>query len=463
MRVPREFESHRFRQIDKNPLIFQGVFVFSCSNALLLHLVRHLAKMTVMAAMKVMALPLELLSAANKTLLALLPDLAVLPVLSAAARLARTATLLGFVGSAYCSGCLSMQITRVKLKNWRNFRALDIPLHAVSYLLGPNAAGKSNLLDALRFLRDISKSKGGGLQTAVAERGGISKLRCLHARSDNEVLIEVELGSTPDKPCEWRYVLGFKAEGKGAQRILISNEQVWKGETRLFARPDAQDQQDTMLLTQTRLEQIGANAEFRELADFFSATVYLHLVPQLLKFSEKIGGQRLEDDPFGQGFLERLAKTNERTRHARLAKISEALKLAVPQFKELRFKKDELGHPHLEALYTHHRPNAGWQSEEHFSDGTLRLLGLLWSLLEGNALLLLEEPEISLNDAIVKQIPLILDRMQRHRKTRRQIVVSTHSEALLSNPGIDGHSIIVLQSGAKGSEARTLDDEEAKR
>jgi hypothetical protein len=38
---------HRFRQVNKNPLIFQGVFVFSCSNALLLHLVRHLAKMTV--------------------------------------------------------------------------------------------------------------------------------------------------------------------------------------------------------------------------------------------------------------------------------------------------------------------------------------------------------------------------------------------------------------------------------
>ena len=91
----------------------------------------------------------------------------------------------------------------------------------------------------------------------------------------------------------------------------------------------------------------------------------------------------------------------------------------------------------MEALYAPHRPNAGWQSEEQFSDGTLRLLGLLWSLQDGNALLLLEEPEISLNDAIVKKIPLILDRLQRDRKTRRQIVVSTHSEALLGNPGID--------------------------
>ena len=355
-----------------------------------------------------------------------------------------------------------MQITRLRLKNWRNFRSLEVPLQEVSYLLGPNASGKSNLLDVFRFLRDVSKPKGGGLQTAIADRGGISKLRCLHARTDNEVLIDIELGSSPDEPRQWRYVLGFKPEGKGAQRILISREEVWQGSSTqpLFQRPDAADLKDPMLLTQTRLEQIGANAGFRELAEFFSATVYLHLVPQLLKFADKIGGQRLDDDPFGQGFLERVAKTTERTRDARLKRINKALSLAVPQFKELRFKKDDLGHPHLEALYAHHRPNAGWQSEEQFSDGTLRLLGLLWSLQEGNALLLLEEPEISLNDAIVKKIPLILARLQRDRKTRRQIIVSTHSEALLSNPGIDGRGVVLLQSGTDGSKARVLNEDE---
>lgn len=357
-----------------------------------------------------------------------------------------------------------MQITRLRLKNWRNFRALDVPLQEVSYLLGPNASGKSNLLDVFRFLRDISKAKGGGLQTAIADRGGISKLRCLHARNDNEVLIDIELGTSSDAPPQWRYVLGFKPEGKGAQRILISREEVWQGDQGkpLFQRPDKADKADPVLLTQTRLEQIGANARFRELADFFGATVYLHLVPQLLKFADKIGGQRLEDDPFGQGFLERVAKTTERTRTARLNRINKALALAVPQFKELRFKKDDMGHPHLEALYEHHRPNAGWQSEEQFSDGTLRLLGLLWSFQEGNALLLLEEPEISLNDAIVKKIPLILDRLQRDRKTRRQIIVSTHSEALLSNPGIDGRGVVLLQSGADGSKARVLNEDEAR-
>lgn len=354
-----------------------------------------------------------------------------------------------------------MLITHVSLKNWRNFRSLAVSLRDVTYVLGPNASGKSNFLDVFRFLRDLSKPKGGGLQAAVAERDGISKLRCLHARKDTEVLLDVSLAEHADGPVVWRYRLGFKAEGKGEQRILVSTEQVWRGDVLLLDRPNVKDKVDPVLLTQTHLEQIQANADFRELVDFFGGTTYLHLVPQLLKFSEKIGGQRLEDDPFGQGFLERLARTQERTRASRLHKINQALQHAVPQFKELRFSKDEMGHPHLEALYVHHRPNAGWQSEDQFSDGTLRLLGLLWALLEGNSLLLLEEPEISLNDAIVKEIPLMIKRIQRDRKVRRQILLSTHSEALLSNPGIDGRGVIILETGGEGSVARTIDPQEA--
>jgi AAA15 family ATPase/GTPase len=48
-----------------------------------------------------------------------------------------------------------MVITGLKLKNWRNFREAEIRLTLQSYVIGPNAVGKSNLLDAFRFLRDI--------------------------------------------------------------------------------------------------------------------------------------------------------------------------------------------------------------------------------------------------------------------------------------------------------------------
>jgi predicted ATPase len=355
----------------------------------------------------------------------------------------------------------TMLISNIRLKNWRNFQLLDISLREVSYILGPNAAGKSNLLDALRFLRDVSKTNGGGLQAAIAERGGVSKVRCLHVRRDPEVEIDIEICDEWDQSQPtWRYVLAFKPEGKGAQRLLISREQAWHNNVQVLNRPDSADAQDTLLLTQTHLEQIQTNLKFRAVADFLSQITYLHLVPQLLRFSEKMGGHRLIDDPFGQGFLERLSKTPEKTRKSRLLKISKALSLAVPQFQDLRFVQDDMGHPHLEARYAHHRPNAGWQSEEHFSDGTLRLFGLLWALLDGSSMLLLEEPEISLNDAIVKEIPLIVGRLQRDRKSKRQIVLTTHSDALLSNPGIDARGVVILETGIQGTTGRAVDPDE---
>jgi predicted ATPase len=359
-----------------------------------------------------------------------------------------------------------MVVTRIRLKNWRNFREVDVALRDRTYLIGANASGKSNLLDVFRFLHDVSKPQGGGLQKAVADRGGIQKVRCLHARRDPEVRIEVHLSEgTDDDAPEWKYMLGFRAEGKGAHRTLVSMEQVSKkGEHRpLLERPNSQDDADSMRLTQTALEQIQANEAFRDVSTFFSEIAYLHLVPQLLKYGDQIGGQRLEDDPFGQGFLERIAKVTQKTRESRLKRIGKALALAVPQFRELRFTKDDVtGRPHLEAMYSHHRPNAGWQREEQFSDGTLRLLALLWALSEGESLLLLEEPELSLNDAIVREIPGLIDRIQRDKKKRsRQVVITTHSEALLSNPGIDARSILVLEPNAEGTTIRAVSDTES--
>ncbi|HRX87118.1 MAG TPA: AAA family ATPase, partial [Phycisphaerae bacterium] len=71
-----------------------------------------------------------------------------------------------------------MHVSRIHLKNWRNFRSVEAALEQRVFIVGPNASGKSNLLDALRFLRDIAKP-GGGLQRAVLDRGGLTKIRCL--------------------------------------------------------------------------------------------------------------------------------------------------------------------------------------------------------------------------------------------------------------------------------------------
>ena len=78
--------------------------------------------------------------------------------------------------------------------------------------------------------------------------------------------------------------------------------------------------------------------------------------------------------------------------------------------------------------------HAAKQNESQFSDGTLRLPGLLWTSFEGDGPLLLEEPEISLHPEVVRRLPAIFSRINRSRKMPRQIIVSTHSEEMLRDP-----------------------------
>lgn len=92
-----------------------------------------------------------------------------------------------------------MIISRIRLRNWRDFRSANLKLSDRTFIVGPNASGKSNFLDAIRFLRDLAKA-GGGLQRALHERGGLSKVRCLAARKDPSVEIDVELGEEGQKP-----------------------------------------------------------------------------------------------------------------------------------------------------------------------------------------------------------------------------------------------------------------------
>ncbi len=350
-----------------------------------------------------------------------------------------------------------MVISHVRLRNWRNFSTVDIDLHERVFIAGPNASGKSNFLDVFRFLRDIAKH-GGGLQSALFARGGVSKIRCLAARRNPNIEIEVQLRQASGEGATWKYAIGIRQEQRGLHRQLLSYERVWKDEEQLLDRPDDKDESDSLRMTQTHLEQINANQNFREIYNALNDILYLHMIPQLLRYPDAFSGVNIPGDPFGRGFLERVATTPNKTRESRLKKIEKALRVAVPQLKQLTHVKDEKGVPHLEAVYEHWRPMAK-QREDQFSDGTLRLLGLLWSLLEGDSLLLLEEPELSLNAAIVQQLPTLMYRLQKRR--RRQIMVSTHSADLLSDKGIGAEEVVLLTPDSEGTKvglASSMDD-----
>jgi predicted ATPase len=190
------------------------------------------------------------------------------------------------------------------------------------------------------------------------------------------------------------------------------------------------------------------------MVDFFGSVRYLHIVPQLVREPDRSVGRK--NDPFGGDFLEQIARTSDKTRQARLHRILEALRVAVPQIKELELTRDVRGTPHLRGKYEHWRPQGAWQTEDQFSDGTLRLLGLLWAILDGSGPLLLEEPELSLHPEVVRFIPQMFARIQ--RRTGRQIIISTHSSDLLQDEGIGLDEVVLLEPGEEGTSVRVAKD-----
>ncbi len=345
-----------------------------------------------------------------------------------------------------------MRVHRLRLDNWRNFRSVDVELTRRVFLVGPNASGKSNFLDSLRFLRDVVRS-GGGFQEAVALRGGVSHLRCLAARRYPEVGISIEIGPEDD-PSLWRYELRFTQDNQ--RRPIIKAEKVFHHGGIELDRPDDDDDADPERLTQTALEQVTANREFRPITDFLDSVNYLHLVPQLIREPDRSVGR--VNDPFGGDFLERVARTPKRTREARLRRIEQGLKVAVPQLEELELFQKARGTWHLRGRYQHWRPQGAWQDEADFSDGTLRLLGLLWSVVDGTGPLLLEEPELSLHAEVVARLPQMLARVQ--RRAGRQIIMSSHAPELLRDEGIGLDEVLVLTPSPEGTAVGLAADDE---
>lgn len=338
----------------------------------------------------------------------------------------------------------ALRFNRIRLENWRNFVKIRTDLERRVFLVGPNASGKSNFLDAFRFLHDIV-SVGGGLEQAVRMRGGISRLRCLAARNPSDVVIHVGLDAEGQEPGRWEYELHLTQDKR--QRPTIKRERVTKNGSTVTRRPDERDNEDPERLTQTHLQQVNVNRDFRAVADFFASVRYLHIVPQLVREPDRSVGRR--NDPFGGDFLEQLARTRDQTLRARLRRIQDALRVAVPQLQELDLWRDERGTPHLRGKYEHWRPQGAWQTEDQFSDGTLRLLGLLWVVLDGTGPLLLEEPELSLHPDVVRSIPQMFARMQ--RRSGRQVMVSTHSTDLLRDDGIGLDEVLLLSPGSEGT------------
>lgn len=346
----------------------------------------------------------------------------------------------------------STRFTRVELKNWKNFVEADVRLARRMFLVGPNAVGKSNFLYVFRFLRDLSV-EGGGLAKAVEWHNGMTGVRSLFARQDPTVRIAVTMAAEGGH--EVTYDLSFKQRSRTDPTPVVVRESVWRrhpgGAIASVKMLDEAGVTDQDILTQTMLQQVSENREFRDVAAFFSSVAYLHLVPQLLREEQEPRRQGGAPDQYGRDLLIQIRDTPKRTREARLKRISEVLTRVVTHLVDLEFVEDErTRRPHLRARYEHWRPHGAYQDERQFSDGTLRLIGLLWSLQDKAAPLLLEEPELSLHTAVVRQLAPFIARAQRDGGGR-QVLLSTHSEQLLDDDGIASEEVLLVRPAKEGA------------
>lgn len=350
-----------------------------------------------------------------------------------------------------------MRLVHLEVKNWRNFKSVSFDMSDRLFVVGANAVGKSNLLDIFRFLHDIA-AVGGGLQFALEKRGGLPKVRSLFSRNNagGAVVIDVRLVDGEDK---WQYLLSLRSQKGGKRRAIVDREIVRLNDVSILERPLATDQNDPDLTTQTHLEQIMANSSFRPLVDYFSSIEYLHPVPQLMRDPVRAGS--VNNDPFGGDLIVQMSSLPLRAREARMRRTQNALQAVVPEFKSLQIVKDAAGIPHLVAGYENWRTTLANQSESDFSDGTLRLIGLLWSIARplgrgGPGILLLEEPEISLNSSIVKKLPQAF--AVARRSSDMQLVISTHSPDILDDEGISDSEVLMLWNTRDGSVCELLKD-----
>src|SRR5687767_4086805 len=85
-------------------------------------------------------------------------------------------------------------LRRVRIRGYKSIAFCDVTLEPLTVLVGRNASGKSNFLDALAFLRDMM----GTNITEAAQRHGGWPYILSRSVSSGEIAFELELGLEPD-------------------------------------------------------------------------------------------------------------------------------------------------------------------------------------------------------------------------------------------------------------------------
>ncbi|MFM6001640.1 MAG: AAA family ATPase [Dolichospermum sp.] len=99
-------------------------------------------------------------------------------------------------------------LKKLILENWKSFRYAELPLDPLTVLIGTNASGKSNVVEALEFLQRIAN--GENLETALAGDKTLSSIRggveWAAIKPENEFTLKVLISGENDQT-DYLYVI----------------------------------------------------------------------------------------------------------------------------------------------------------------------------------------------------------------------------------------------------------------
>ena len=378
-----------------------------------------------------------------------------------------------------------MKLTHIAITNWRNFAHIEFDMSSRLFVVGPNSSGKTNLLAALRFLSDVARQ---GLVAASEYLGGPS--RYIHAGADSvsfSVSADVDTRQiTYDLSLRKVRVIDDFSLGrirlhpssKGIPEDLLEADQPRILQPQVVVKPVSLsfDGLTTMEIAGSPDEgQLEDETAFPVSDDVFvedeklvidgedvtGTPVTARALGSVLFIRNMLLGIRyihpnpkkmLErsdhyDPDHGTGFFQHAGRFSDQQLDAVVDRIRPIMAAVVPEIPNLSYQRMGLGTELVFYSDTPVRGASGVYSHEQFSEGTLRLLGLLFDLAtlpRDTSVVLIEEPETFLQASVVRSLPSLLAEIAMNRDV--QMVISTHSPELIDSELVLPSQVLMLRS-----------------
>ncbi|MBC7225771.1 MAG: AAA family ATPase [Thermoflexales bacterium] len=338
-------------------------------------------------------------------------------------------------------------IQEIRIANFKSFGdEIYFPLSPFSVFIGPNAAGKSNLMDAFRFLRECVAE---GMETAVARRAGWSNLRCRRRRKGSTLLgvrgtlgvetLNIAVGRKKTQPfrnLRFTYDLMFHQElvvleEKGALIGIpegIEEEQeisAFERDTEYVTIREWSDSPRKLSVGEANQKELFVRTRFFSLAssiisDMFLGWRFYDPLTQSARFPTEIRTPHFVSETGDNlAAVLHVIRSNGGTRE----RIRDLLQMLVPGFED--WETEELADGRI-TFRVRESGVRGALPSIAISDGTVRLLILLSALLWSDippAAIFLEEPERNLHPLVLE--PLV--QLMREVSAQTQVIVTTHS------------------------------------